>query len=176
MANKLDWDPECVEYVRRNYGKLSAQQIAVTMPGTRRFSRNAVVGKAMRLGLTSDLIGGKWGSKVRSRGEPQPAPKPRVARKTIARARPDGAGVTYQQITLIEPVIDLPDLVCEPVSVSERADYQCSWPLDGGLCCGLPKLKPYVSNGRRVAPSYCASHYHASISPNKYSGTWRSPT
>lgn len=175
------WSDKQVEYIRVNYGRMSAAMIANSLPvapGEKCRTRNAVVGKAKRMGLCSDFVRGRNGEPPGVRPDDRPKARPR---KYIARA-PSSTGKpreVFKQVTLQEPDwVPLAGLICEPVSLLDRGEHQCSWPLDGGMYCGLDRLKTYNEprTGKRVAPAYCSTHHHASIQPSKYkAGIWRGP-
>lgn len=166
-----DWSAEEDEFLKENYGKMTAHECALQLVNR---NRMAVIGRAGRLGLSSDI--------QRARPEriaplrpvkkvPNPvgwAPQQRIAlANTSVAERANGMGMT-KQVVLREASIDLADLKCEPVSLMDRRDDQCCWPLDDGMYCGLlkPKRQPY-----------CPAHQHAQTDhTRKYRrGIWVSP-
>lgn len=76
-AGTINWTPNAIEFLRHNYGKISAAEI-VERIGTGH-SRTAIIGKARRLGLKSDIVGGNWAKgKYHIRSEVRPhVPKKR---------------------------------------------------------------------------------------------------
>lgn len=143
----MGWTDERVESLKKLWQDgLSASQIANRLGGV---SRNAVIGKVHRLGLS----GRATPSTPRRVGGDSPAkPAPRAPRP-VTKFQGDGSG---QVLTLPKvkplPALRTVDLVCEPVSFADREAHQCAYILDGDgppMCCGL-----------RVAGRgpYCAEH------------------
>lgn len=167
MRNKWTKDDDAI--IIANVGKLTYADIAVRL-GTG-VSKAQVARRAKHLGLA-----GTDDNPVRSKGNPG------GGRKAVRRA-PDSKGSakggSFQQVVLREPVpVPVAGLVCEPVSMLERGEFQCGWPLDGGMCCGLRVMGPYVNDrtGRRVTPPYCPAHQNHATQPSKYQrGIWRGP-
>lgn len=137
--------------------------------------RNAVIGKLHRLGIT-DFHRAKQNG--RNRGVTKGMKRTLTPRKVIARAPSQtGEREVYREIVLYEPeFVPLEGLVCEPVSMLDREEHQCCWPLPGGMYCGLRRAAKYELRGRAIRPTYCPAHHHASITPGKYkTGIWRTP-
>lgn len=169
QTQNIVWTGGMDQTIRDNVGKVSYSEIAKLLPG---LSRSAVIGRASRLGLA-----GTNEKPVISKGTRANAPRKRIV---VVRAPSQrGERETFKQVLLREPAfMPLADLVCEPVSMLDRQDGQCSWPIDGGMYCGLKVLAAHADErtGRRIKPVYCPSHHHHSITPGKYrSGIWRSP-
>jgi GcrA cell cycle regulator len=144
------WDEQTVEQLKMLWAHgLSARQIAIKFG----ISRNSVIGKVHRLGLTGRNV------QVRKPEDPN--------RKRIRKAvvRPKGTlSIPFQYSTErtrtapIEPgeaiVVESPN----PVHIVNRDMFrQCAWPLWGEgvayselLCCGNP-----IVQGEQ---SYCAGH------------------
>lgn len=157
------WSEDEDNFIRANYGRLSALGCASQLPGR---TRNAVIGRAKRLGMCADS-----GRPPRvvvhrvQRVDDRPASVKRVVNplggKTVTRSA--GLGLTKQVELTGEPTLDLPNLWCEPVSIIDRKSDQCCWPLDGNpaLFCGLPRFEtpPYGET------QYCRAHYFVSVKP-----------
>lgn len=173
------WSKDEDTFIRANYGRLTAHECALRLPGR---TRGMVIGRASRLGQKSDLIGGRSIGIPRPRGDPKPPRKVLQVQpqrhshtvrkitlaKTSVNERMGGQGL-FKQVTLVDDIpLDLPNLWCEPVSLVDLERHHCRWPMDGGKYCGLPK----DDNS-----SYCASHHHASVNhEHRYKrGVWVSP-
>lgn len=166
----VDWPPEATAYIRKWYGRKSASVIANEMPGTRRFTRSAIVGKAMRMGLRSDLVNGSSAGSNVQHGTPSLQVKrtsnPLDGRLALARSsvneKAGGMG-QYKQVTLAEPtVLDLPNLWCKGITLYELTEDTCRWPVDGTrLFCGL---LPWKNNPYGGSP-YCAAHHRLGHKP-----------
>lgn len=150
-ASSSKWTPEREQLVRSLWGAgLSAGQIAARLNCG--LSRNAVIGKLHRLGLT-DADRGKASKdamqvirRIKSKPKP-PRPKRTPFRPPILPVEPYKMGP--------EPVV--PE--AERRSVSEVLDGQCRWPI------GDP-LKPdfHFCNGRQIeGQSYCFHHLLRSV-------------
>jgi len=147
----LGWTDERVELAKKLWQDgLSASQISKQIGGG--LSRNAVIGKLYRLGLT-----GRGGA---TRKTPSLPLKPSLMadlkrpRRTIHQG--DGRRLAAPKL---KPQA-LPPLRCvevEPKRVPfiERTSDECAFILDGEdlVCCGLPVVERH---GRRL--SYCAAH------------------
>lgn len=152
----VPWTKEEDDFIKARYGKASARVIAADLPGR---SRSAVVGRADRLGL----VGIKMTYPPKKPRKPKPGKVVNLRKWNSQLPPQDKVKAPVEEVCL-----DLADLECKPVLVCECRDDQCSWPLDqNGYCCGLPRMASMARSGRRIAPPYCASHYHASITPLK---------
>lgn len=126
------WTTERIDELKARWADgESASVIANAMHAT---SRNAVIGKANRLGL------------FRSKVTP---PKRKRIRKSLRYVDNRFVIVEEPQIMIKEPP---PPIFKNPVSFAELADCHCRWPGEPGpqiLFCGEPKLNGY---------SYCPHH------------------
>jgi len=177
------WTEDAIETLRKNYHKYSASQVASMIPGA---TRNAVIGKAARMGLSRDT-GGRMASRppdpqgdksqiMKIRRREQRAAKATMASTRLARTSLDeriGGMGSFKMITQTDIPLDLPNMWCEPVSIVDRKPDQCCWPLDTEpgaqpKFCGLPRLMnpPYGET------QYCKSHYLVSVAPVS---TYRKP-
>lgn len=144
------WDREVVEYLTTYYKTgLSASVLAEQLSNRfkRFYSRNAVIGKASRLGLIE--------------ASPRRTSLPRV-RKPRAPTKGFSAqgGTLVLSASPLQPV-ELPTLrapVCDPVSLVDLETHHCRWPVEGGYCGATKKAK---EKGGRESP-YCAFHHHHS--------------
>ena len=125
---------------------LSAAQIARRLGGV---TRNAVIGKVHRLGLSGRA----------SPSRPGRAPRisaPRTAR--IARSRPPPRLQVRQAVPV---VLEGPGLVAD---MSELRAHMCKWPI------GDPKAAGFSFCGRAAEGPYCPSHAAAGVRPGT---AWR---
>lgn len=165
MARHM-WTEDEDEYLRKHVGLKSAAQIAVGL--NIGVDRNAVIGRMHRLKLS-----GIRARPVRSQGSHNGAHNGRPGKTNGP--KPKGQ---WGDAVLREPVVvPVSGLVCEPVSFADRQEYQCSWPVADGMCCGLDRMRPYANkHGRRVTSPYCAAHDNHGTQPSKYrAGIWRGP-
>ena len=134
----MSWTDEKVEKLKELWGKgNTASQIAEIIGG---ITRNAVIGKAHRLGLS-----GRMATK-KSNGGISIIRKKRV---NISQA---------QKIIDISPVIDEP---MNPTAFQDIKDGLCRWPL------GEPEEIDFKFCGRNTKEGivYCQSHYKQAYQP-----------
>ena len=134
----MSWTQEKVNKLKELWGKGStASQIAEIIGGV---SRNAVIGKAHRLGLS-----GRMASK-KSNGGISIIRKKRI---NVSQA---------QKIINISPVIDEP---MNPTAFQDIKDGLCRWPL------GEPEEIDFKFCGRNTKEGvvYCQSHYKQAYQP-----------
>lgn len=151
------WTPVLIERLKEERARgLSSAQIAKLLNREFRttFSRNAVIGKAARLGLTQPAL--TTPSKPARVEKPITPPKPRALKPVPA---PKPAPPPRP-----EPVAPA-DLTVIPATAKhwiERAPCQCAWPVAGQgyetLSCCAPT---------REGSAYCAPHYAAMHMPPK---------
>ena len=145
----MAWTDERVELLKTLWAEgLSAAQIANKMGGV---TRNAVIGKVHRLGLS---------------GRATPA-KPQRGR-SIAMEKKDEAVSAKTRRTDLQPVIPEPEFAAplvldsgDPTTVATIKNNMCKWPIgdpakDDFHFCGQPTLP---------GKSYCAYHAHMAFQP-----------
>jgi GcrA cell cycle regulator len=152
MATESKWTDERVEQLR----KLHADRLSCSMMAIRigcGFSRNAIIGKLNRLGLSNAF------SNVH-KDNPRPPKQKRVNRKTIHIVKSNGNSNGYRVMESAET--DLQEMRCvevipRAVSLLELQSRECRFPYGDGpfTFCGHPVLE-----GR----SYCGSHVAVSRS------------
>jgi len=154
------WTEAEIKILRENYGtKMGATDIGKLVHK----SRNAVIGKAHRLGLEAANRGWKT---YRNDTTPERKAKssfnsmPKMPKKVGNHVSGALNNIAHNR-ELEEVTLDLKNLKCEPVSLMDRRDDQCEWPLDDGNYCGLPKYTKSEYRGTR----YCIHHYRASVKP-----------
>jgi hypothetical protein len=126
------WNEENVKILKECFAAgQSASQIAVKIPYA---TRNAVIGKINRLGLTRV-------AKLKQKSKPRRSGAGTLARlkSFVAKADP-GFVETPANVT--------------GIPVSEREGAMCCWPLNGGTCCGAVTVgfrKPYCPGHTKMA-------------------------
>ncbi|MEM6624681.1 MAG: GcrA family cell cycle regulator [Pseudomonadota bacterium] len=175
----MSWTDERVEKLRELWGEgKSASQIAKELGGV---TRNAVIGKVHRLGLSNRATAGSDDAKPAEAAKPKPAP---AAKEPVAEAKPAAeaqppAPVTPQRrippqirdasqprapgaptpeeeaarATLVEI-----QKFAKRISLLELTERTCKWPIgdptdDDFAFCGLPAVpgKPYCEHHVAVA-------------------------
>ena len=82
----MSWTDERVELLKKMWGEgQSASQIAKELGGV---TRNAVIGKVHRLGLSNRATSAKTETKPKAEAKPKPAPKPKAAEAPKPKAEP----------------------------------------------------------------------------------------
>lgn len=158
------WTPLRVELLKKLWQEgLSASQIAKQLGGV---TRNAVIGKVHRLGLSGRATPSRPAVAKQSRSQSRVFGETRVKPAYIIVGSGDGTTVLEKppghapreefDATKFEP---LPGVV--PVPFEARTGWQCRWPVDGftgrgALCCGLDSGE---------GQPYCTAHTKASIKP-----------
>lgn len=152
----LGWTDEREATLRRLWKDgLSAGKIAEKMPG---FTRNAVIGKISRLGLTRSPIAQKESSRLahKNRNAAKP-PKPKAPNPKPIRVAEDASRIYAQPAPV--PLPKEPPVKIEPrmVPLVDLKGSECKWPIGNGpfLFCGLPRHgeRPYCAEHARVARS-----------------------
>lgn len=134
--------------LRDNFGKTSAKEVAILIPGA---TRNMVIGKARRLGLVTER---PQGAQPRAEGtKPKRIPNP-IGGKV---------GNWGDRTLLAEPALDLPNLWCKPVDLNGLNGDTCRWPLDDGGYCGSQPWND-APGGDGNSP-YCAPHHRLGHKP-----------
>jgi GcrA cell cycle regulator len=137
------WDDANVALLRDMHaaGK-SFSQIASCIPYA---TRNAVIGKAYRLGLKDNRKAGP-----RPKAEVAPAPKSAVKRQVTFQTP---RAQQLRKPRLVEPIELLAPGEAMPKSFAELQDGMCKWPLNGGLFCAASQIdgKPYCAHHTALA-------------------------
>ena len=148
----MEWSNERIEQLRSLWHDgLSASQIAMQLGG---ITRNAVIGKAHRLGLTGRP------SPIKNRpagiSRPRPARRPRVER--IAQPR-IAASPQPRRIEPPPPAVELEDV--PGATILTLTDRICKWPI------GDPRHPDFHFCGRASAEGlpYCADHARRAYQP-----------
>jgi len=141
---RSSWTEERVAKLKELFAEnLTFGEIAKEIGG---FSRNAVIGKAGRLGL-------KRGKQPPPQYAPRPRPRPR-SRQTPFRA-------SRVSILQTERIALEPEHVENPTSFFDLEPHHCRWPISGSgmstLFCGTDK----------VGVAYCLHHCRLAYQPPK---------
>ena len=145
----VDWTVENIETLRMEHAKgLSCSQIAELIPGA---TRNAVIGKLHRLGLTDSRQACAAGKKRLKRVKPAPGEV----------ATPKVRGRSVYNVAPLKPV-EFP--ILEDVKFHNKAfldleDGDCHWPIgtEGSTRMYCAGATPKMGNGRWAV--YCPRHH-----------------
>ena len=154
----MSWNDERVELLKKLWSEgLSASQIASRL-GT--VTRNAVIGKVHRLGLS----GRATTSRMKS---PRPRPRQNVA-KRVAKPRFQNVGNTALQRLYLadaEPYVPAVEEIVIPVAerktIQTLAEGHCRWPI------GDPQEQDFHFCGKNKVPllPYCEHHARRAFQP-----------
>ncbi|MEM7527669.1 MAG: GcrA family cell cycle regulator [Pseudomonadota bacterium] len=175
----MSWTDERVERLKELWSEgMSASKIAKELGGV---TRNAVIGKVHRLGLSNRTAGGGAEAATEPAAEPAPAQPVPEPKPEVAKAEPEPAPAPAPAPVRREPVIrdasqprppGLPtpeeesaratlaeiEKMARRLSLLELTERTCKWPIgdpteDNFHFCGLPALpgKPYCEHHVLVA-------------------------
>lgn len=159
---RVDWTPEKVDALRRMHAeRFTFSQIAsmISRDFGDHVSRNAVIGKASRIGLT----GGKPKAPVKPRVKATPRQHPgNIRRKAAARKREaqhENEPLPKRQPETV-PII-------APTRFADLRPDQCRFPMTAHLdptgpdmpCCGAPVIDRFAPEGKREA-THCQFHFN----------------
>ena len=159
----MNWTDERVDLLKRLWAEgLSASQIAAELGGG--ISRNAVIGKVHRLGLSGRVKPAAALAPARPR-------KPRAPSHPLTTVFAVHGNAALAHVPAPEPlaqplveVVRAPELVpleCERVTIMELRECMCRWPI------GDPSREEFRFCGSRTAPgvSYCTHHTSIAYQP-----------
>jgi GcrA cell cycle regulator len=155
------WTDERVELLGKLWGEgLSASQIAALLGGG--VTRNAVIGKVHRLGLSGRAKAGQPAPTRPPKARAPSAPTPISAARPRLAASEDAVALPVSLVPAPEPVpqdIEIP--ISERVSILELRETMCRWPL------GDPQSSEFGFCGGRTVTGlpYCASHCRIAYQP-----------
>ena len=155
------WSDERVELLVRLWGEgLSASKIAARLGG---ITRNAVIGKVHRLGLSGRAKGGTPQT-PRPRTKPARSPAPRPAPRPVAHGNVAVAAAAHQPEPAPAPYVEAEDVVVplsERVTIMDLRESMCRWPL------GDPTTPEFRFCGARsvVGMPYCPHHSRIAYQP-----------
>jgi GcrA cell cycle regulator len=152
MSPSLNWSDDRVSTLSKLWRDgLSASQIAKSLGGV---TRNAVIGKIHRLGLS-----GRGMASTRSWTPRLSTPLPRASARAPALARPSRPTTLPTLVLPQEP--DAPGLIQDLVHLSA---HTCKWPI------GDPKSPNFTFCGRPSDGRYCGAHARVGVRPGT---AWR---
>ena len=178
----MSWTDDRVEKLKKMWGEgQSASQIAKELGGV---TRNAVIGKVHRLGLSNRSGGGGTKSESKAKAAPKAEAKPKAAAKAAPKAAPAPAAearpISPARKRIIPAGQPLPpqpsaneispealarvseiEKKAKKISLMELTERTCKWPVgdpatDDFWFCGLP-----VQQGK----PYCEAHVGVAFQP-----------
>jgi GcrA cell cycle regulator len=157
------WTDERVELLKKLWSDgLSASQIAAQIGGV---TRNAVIGKVHRLGLSGRAKSNAPAAQQQPRKPARPASHV-LQRSQAAPHRAAAAAMPADVPALTpEPLVDLPDEIAIPMSqrvtLMELRESMCRWPM------GDPTTPEFRFCGARAVTAlpYCAHHAQVAYQP-----------
>lgn len=163
--HKFQWTEEREQFVKDFYGKPSytGESIATRLG----CSRESVIGKASRLGLTRTKPNPGLGHiRAPARFNRAVTVDGTALAVTSRNERMGGMG-SFRGVPARKALIDVPDYRCVGVpDITALEPHQCRWPLDASGFCGNDKYR----GERHKDTSYCLTHMRASVSPYHYRG------
>lgn len=172
------WTKEQDQFICDNRDIMSHREMGEKLGKT----RNAVIGRSHRLGFDDDKVRAPRSPnrtkrtakqreetksqvmKIKRRYDTHRALVATGAGTVLARTSMDerlGGMGWYKEVAAVEIVLDQPDIETRPVTFLDRRSDQCAWPLDGGMCCGMPRYTPEYGK-----TEYCTGHYRLSVRPH----------
>ena len=163
----MSWTNERVELLKKLWGDgLSASQIAGELGGV---TRNAVIGKVHRLGLSGRAKTTVSSSKPRRNRSSNPGRSGTPAGSKPSTQQPHVVGATALQMSPkpVEHSVPDPEPIAELVPIHERAsiltltERTCKWPI------GDPATDDFYFCGRPSEPGvpYCTAHCRIAYQP-----------
>lgn len=152
----MAWTDERVDLLKKLWGEgLSASQIAGRLGSV---TRNAVIGKVHRLGLS----GRATTSRMKSH-----RPRPRMASKRMAKTRFAAQGnpafrALYQEADVyVPPVEEMVIPASERKTIQTLTECSCRWPI------GDPQMSDFHFCGKNKVPGlpYCEFHARRAFQP-----------
>jgi GcrA cell cycle regulator len=163
----MSWTDERVERLKTLWlDGLSASQIAAELGGV---TRNAVIGKVHRLGLSGRQKPQVQSSRPSSPPRPKNPAPPRPASPSVRPARPMTIGntalkadVSVEIRTQSMPVVEEGPIVFERVTILNLTENTCKWPV------GDPGRPDFFFCGRKSDSGipYCAHHARIAYQPS----------
>lgn len=174
----MSWTDERVETLKKMWGEgRSASQIAKELGGV---TRNAVIGKVHRLGLSNRSSGAATTSKAQAKEKPAAKPKAKPAAKTEAAPPPEPRAVTPARRQIIPAGQPLPpqpsaneispealanvrevEKKAKKINLMELTEKTCKWPV------GDPATDDFWFCGLAAQPGkpYCEAHVGVAFQP-----------
>jgi len=156
----MSWTDERVEVLKKMWGEgQSASQIAKELGGV---TRNAVIGKVHRLGLSNRATGGKSEAKAKPAAKPDTKPRTSRAKAIIPAGQPLPPQPSANEISpeALAKVSEI-EKKAKKLTLMELTERTCKWPVgdpatDDFWFCGLP-----VQSGK----PYCEAHVGVAFQP-----------
>ena len=177
----MSWTDDRVETLKKLWGEgHSASQIAKELGGV---TRNAVIGKVHRLGLSNRATGAKAGAKTTAKDKPKAAAKPKAAPKAAAKPKAEPAVIpkpVHIRKAIIPAGQPLPpqpsaneispealasvrevEKTAKKISLMELTERTCKWPI------GDPATDEFWFCGLDSEPGkpYCEAHVGVAFQP-----------
>jgi GcrA cell cycle regulator len=153
----MSWTDERVELLKKYWGEgLSASQIAGRLGGV---TRNAVIGKVHRLGLSGRATTTRLKS---SRPRTRTSTAKRIAKSRFAKPGNPALQSLYQDAEpYASPVEDIEIPLAERKSLQDLAENDCRWPI------GDPQTSEFHFCNRHKVPGlpYCEHHSRRAFQP-----------
>ncbi|MCB1476985.1 MAG: GcrA cell cycle regulator [Rhodobiaceae bacterium] len=151
----MSWTDERVEMLKKLWAEgLSASQIAAKLGDV---TRNAVIGKVHRLGLSGRMKTVRT-SQPRPRRQRQPSPprRPTVIGNTALKAHVDAVAepVIRPRPAVVQELVIPPS---ERLSILQLSEYTCKWPI------GDPSAEDFHFCGRKSQTTGPYCEHHASV-------------
>jgi len=144
----MSWTDDRVEVLKKLWLEgLSASQIAKQLGGV---TRNAVIGKVHRLGLSGRAAPSQPARAVRAPRPPRPVSQP------VVRREPHAAGPAHPRPE--PPRLYAPEAP-GTATVLTLGAHMCKWPI------GDPSSDEFTFCGRRAEGAYCAEHSRVAFQP-----------
>jgi len=160
----MNWTDERVEALKRLWADgLSASQIAAELGG---ISRNAVIGKVHRLGLSGRVKAPSAAAPARPRKARAPSHPLNTATYAVqgnaALARARAPEPIAEPAAVVAPTPELVTFECERVTIMELREGMCRWPI------GDPAREDFRFCGLRTETghTYCSHHNTIAYQPS----------
>ncbi len=152
----MSWSEERVELLRKLWQDgLSASQIASELGGV---TRNAVIGKVHRLGLSGRAKAASVAAARPRRSRPSAPPRPAARTVGNTALKMEAAPVVARPVRAPAPVEEVVIPQEERATILSLSERTCKWPIgdpssDEFHFCGRPSLSgvPYCEHHARVA-------------------------
>lgn len=155
FKSEVDWSDADIDLMRRLWGEGSSATIIVAALEKKR-SRNAVLGKIHRMGLSGR------GSSERMIDKTKAAATRKAAEDRKKEAR--RAELAAREVKRAAIVVPLPNaIICQPVTLFDLDDCQCHFPLDARA--GEYGLTLYCGSLAKANSPYCAGHHRIVYEP-----------
>jgi len=140
----MSWDEKSIQILKENWGRKTASQIAVMLPGK---SRNSIIGKCYRLGLSNNAFPKK--SSIHKKINSEEKNEPKVNKRVAARNK-------FRSLIIDKNFEPAQNLTLEELN-DENCRYMELHPTDPNASfCGRKAIKGF---------SYCPLHIMVVYTP-----------